>query len=145
MSLTLVNLIRSMLQTNSLSKYFWADALERAAYIRSRVTRYSNNGFNLSFGWLPLSSFLYCNMESDSSSARVQKLSDNNYHSWKQKSIHFLALKDLDECIDQDPPVNAGEANRRSWNRKDRKAQEAIGLLISDELLENVPDSISAK
>lgn len=84
-------------------------------------------------------------MESDSSSARVQKLSDNNYHSWKQKSIHFLALKDLDECIDQDPPVNAGEANRRSWKRKDRKAQEAIGLLISDELLQNVPDSISTK
>ena len=39
MSLTLVNRIRSMLQTNSMSKYFWAEALERAAYIRSRVTR----------------------------------------------------------------------------------------------------------
>ena len=84
-------------------------------------------------------------MESDSSTTRVEKLTNINYHSWKQKIIHLLALQDLDECINEDPPVNADEATRRSWHRKDRKAQAIIGLSISDELLENVRDSASAK
>ena len=84
-------------------------------------------------------------MESESSTTRVEKLTNINYHSWKQKIIHLLALKDLDECINEDPPVNADEATRRSWHRKDRKAQAIIGLSISDELLENVRDSASAK
>ena len=38
MNRTLVNLIRSMLETNSLSKSFWAEALETAVYRINRIS-----------------------------------------------------------------------------------------------------------
>ena len=38
-------------------------------------------------------------MESDSMSNKIDKLNVNNFHAWKQKIQHLLALKDLSEFI----------------------------------------------
>ena len=84
-------------------------------------------------------------MESESSpSTRIDKLTHKNYHVWKQRIIHLLALRDLDEYIDEDPPSD-DSTSITVWRKKDRKAQAIIGLTLSDELLENVRESQTAK
>ena len=77
-------------------------------------------------------------MDYDSSATKVDKLTTENYYAWKQRIIHLVALKDLDEFIEDDPPTDGDEESRRNWKRKDRKAQAVIGLSISNDLLENV-------
>ncbi len=82
-------------------------------------------------------------MESDVSGFKIEKLSDSNYHAWKQKILHLLALKDLEDLIEDDPPADA--ADLPTWAKRDKKAQAVIGLSLSDHLLENVRDVASAK
>lgn len=84
-------------------------------------------------------------MDSDSSTHKIERLTSSNYHTWKQRIIHLLALKDLDEFVDEEQPANLDGDGGRSWLRKDRKAQAIIGLSISNELLENVRNCTSAK
>ncbi len=85
-------------------------------------------------------------MDSDSSSTRIEKLNNTNYHAWKIRIQHILALKDLDEFLTEDPPgQEAPQIDIASWVKKDKKAQAIIGLTLSDELLENVRDAESAK
>ena len=77
------------------------------------------------------------------SSTRIEKLSDSNYYAWKQKIVLLLALKDLDEYIECDPPLE--EEMLKIWIRHDRKARAIIGLSLSDEHLEHVRDVQTAK
>ncbi len=83
-------------------------------------------------------------MDFDSSaSLKEEKLSDVNYHAWKQKIQHVLALKELEDFIEDDPPSAPDEL--RLCRRKDRKAQATIALSLSDEQLENVRECSTAK
>ena len=77
------------------------------------------------------------------SSTRIEKLCDSNYYAWKQKIVLLLALKDLDEYIECDPPLE--EEMLKIWIRHDRKARAIIGLSLSDEHLEHVRDVQTAK
>jgi len=90
----------------------------------------------------------YCNIdimtdEMGSSATRIEKLTDSNFHAWKQKIVLILALKDLDEFIEEDPPTD--EKELAVWMKSDRKARAVIGLSLSDEHLEHVRDVETAK
>ena len=84
-------------------------------------------------------------MDYDSSVTKVEKLTSENYHVWKQRIIHVLALKDLDQFIEEEQPTDGDDESRINWQRKDRKAQAIIGLSIYNDLLENVRNCESAK
>ena len=43
-------------------------------------------------------------MDEGGTSTRIEKLHDANFHAWKQKIVLVLALKDLDDLIEMDPP-----------------------------------------
>ena len=62
-----------------------------------------------------------------SGSTRIEKLSDSNFHTWKQKIILVLALKDLDDLIDLDAPKEKSELEK--WTKRDRKARAIIGVV----------------
>jgi hypothetical protein len=71
---------------------------------------------------------------------KIDKLSDNNYHTWKQKIELLLAFRDLDEVEFEDPPADM-ENNLEVatlCKKKDAKAKAVIGLTLSDEHLELV-------
>lgn len=80
-------------------------------------------------------------MNSDSQSTKIEKLTEDNYHAWKQKVEHLLVLKDLEEFIVDD---KSAIKNSADWKKKDRKACAIIGLTLSDRLLENVQNVKSA-
>ena len=82
-------------------------------------------------------------MDSESFSSKTEKLSETNFHAWKQKIIHLLALKDLSEFIEESSPDDDTESS--TCKRKDRKAQAIIGLTLSDDMLENVRDVTNTK
>ena len=82
-------------------------------------------------------------MEESTSSVKIEKLNNSNFHAWKQKIILVLCLRDLDQYIDDTPPTDS--AQKAVWIRGDRKAKAIIGLSLSDEHLENVTEAGSAK
>ncbi len=82
-------------------------------------------------------------MEFESSSLKLEKLSNSNYYAWKQKIQHVLPLKDLEDFIEDSPPESS--ADLPVWKKKDRKAQAIIGLSLSNEQLENVRECSTAK
>ena len=82
-------------------------------------------------------------MDIDSITKEVQKLSNSNYYAWKQKIQHLLALKDLDEHIEEDPPTETNALS--AWKKKDKKARALIGLSLSDDQLDNVRECQTAK
>ena len=73
-------------------------------------------------------------MDTDHSNSKIEKLISDNYYAWKQRILHVLALKDLEEFID--PPESEAEITP-IWRKKDRKAQALIGLSLSDQILES--------
>ena len=81
--------------------------------------------------------------DQNTSSIKIEKLNDNNFHAWKRKIQLVLALRDLDQYIDDDRPD--GDAEQKSWDKGDRKAQAIIGLSLSDEHLEHVTEGSTAK
>ncbi len=82
-------------------------------------------------------------MESDMSWFKIEKLSHSNKYAWKQKILHLLALRDVEDLIEDDPPAES--ADLPTWTKRDNKAQAVLGLFHSDQLLENVHDVGSAK
>ena len=82
-------------------------------------------------------------MDESSGSVRIEKLNDTNFHAWKRKIQLLLAIRDLEDYIHDDRPID--EASQKKWDRGDRKAQAAIGLSLSDEHLEHVSDALTAK
>ena len=65
------------------------------------------------------------------------------WHYWKIRIQHVLALKDLDNFLEDEPPTDSTQL--AAWTKKDRKAQAIIGLTLSNDLLENVRDVNSTK
>ena len=82
-------------------------------------------------------------MDESTTSVKIEKLNDTNFHIWKQKIQLQLALRDLDQYIDSTPPTE--EKELATWTRGDRKAKAIIGLSLSDEHLNHVRDVSSAK
>ena len=101
--------------------------------------------------------------ELGSSSTKIQKLNDSNYHFWKQKIVLFLALKDLGDLLQEDPPISTTsdtassspensngtspqiDTAMASWKIRDRQARAIVGLSLPDEHLEHVRDVKTAK
>ena len=77
--------------------------------------------------------------------ARIDQLTDSNFHVLKQKVQLVLALRELDDYIVDDPPDQSDTDSFKSWSRADRKARALIGLSLSDEHLEHVRDAATAK
>ena len=73
-------------------------------------------------------------MDSDQSGSKIEKLTSDNYYAWKQRILHVLALKDLEDFVD--PPDYNTETDA-AWKKKDRKAQALIGISLSDQILES--------
>ena len=48
-------------------------------------------------------------MDESSHSVRIEKLNDTNFHAWKRKIQHVLALRDLDDYIHDDGPDGVGK------------------------------------
>eukprot|EP00171_Calliarthron_tuberculosum_P021559 IDg21559t1 len=71
---------------------------------------------------------------------RIEKLSERNFYSWKQKVELVLDHREVDDMIDtvlcphrpEDPEQLA------KWLRKGKLARMTIGLSLSDEMLKNV-------
>ena len=91
-------------------------------------------------------------MDGGLSQFRVEKLSDSNYHVWKEHIQSVLCLKDLDIYIEEDPPGVEGASDvvqARSelaiWRRGDRKAKAIIRLALSDAHIEHTRDIETAK
>ena len=79
-------------------------------------------------------------------SVRIEKLTDSNFHIWKQKIQLLLALKDVElHIIESEVPDVSDSDDRRTWLRDDNKAKAIIGLSLSDEHLEHVWDCETAK
>ena len=76
---------------------------------------------------------------------QVQKLRDDNYHVWKHRIELILGLRDLDECIDDEPPTPDTSEEYRTWKRRDKKAKGIIALSLGDDHLEQVQHATTAK
>ena len=48
-------------------------------------------------------------------SSKIEKLNDTNFHAWKQKIIHLLTLKDLEEYVTESPPESQSELS--AWKK----------------------------
>ena len=82
-------------------------------------------------------------MDSENCSIKIDQVDNSNYHFWKIRIQHVLALKDLKSFLEHDPPSNSAQIT--AWTKKDKKAQAVIGLSLSNDLLKNVRDATSAK
>jgi hypothetical protein len=77
---------------------------------------------------------------------KIDKLNDNNYHTWKQNIELLLAFRDLDEVMFEAPPADM-EINLEVailFKKKDTKAKAVIGLTLSDDHLEHVRSAKTA-
>ena len=83
-------------------------------------------------------------MDDQLGSFKVVKLSDDNYHTWKQRIELVLAYRELDDLITDDPPATSDE-NFKAWKKSDARARAITGLSLSDEHLEHVRDVTTAK
>lgn len=78
---------------------------------------------------------------SNSAGVRMEKLTETNFHSWKQKIELVLGHRGVDEMIDarlcpEKPPEEGDELVK--WLKKDKTARMTVGLTLSDEMLKNV-------
>ncbi len=48
-------------------------------------------------------------MDSDSSSVKIERLTESNYHAWKIRIQHVLTLKGLKKFILHDPPPRSDD------------------------------------
>jgi len=70
---------------------------------------------------------------------KIDKLTETNFHEWRQRIKMFLALRDLDDTLDEDSkPTDAETCELEVWKRRDTKASAIIGLTLGSEQLEHV-------
>lgn len=50
---------------------------------------------------------------------KIEKLSNLNFHAWKQKISVILALRDLDQYIERE--LLKYDDSKKEWNRRDKK------------------------
>jgi len=70
---------------------------------------------------------------------KIDKLTETNFHEWRQRIKMILALRDLDDILDEDgKPTDAETRELALWKRRDTKASAIIGLTLGSEQLEHV-------
>jgi len=70
---------------------------------------------------------------------KIDKLTETTFHEWRQRIKMVLALRDLDNLLDEDgKPTNADTRELAVWKRRDTKASAIIGLTLGSEQLEHV-------
>jgi len=70
---------------------------------------------------------------------KIDKLTVMNFHEWRQRIKMVLALRDLDDMLDEDgKPTDADARESAMWKRRDTKASANIGLTLGSEQLEHV-------
>ena len=75
---------------------------------------------------------------------KIEKLNDDNYHTWKHRIQFALSLRDLDEYLTAEPPASE-HSTFASWKKNDKKAKAMIALSLQDDHLEQVQHATSAK
>jgi transposase InsO family protein len=75
---------------------------------------------------------------------KIEKLSESNFHVWKQKVELILAFRELDDHIGEHARSPSESALAEKWLKDDAKARAVIGLTLSDEHLEHVSDCKTA-
>lgn len=78
-------------------------------------------------------------------SIKIDKLTDSNFHIWKQKIDLILTYREVDEVASQDNPHKSGTPEFKKWTQLDKQARALIGLSLSDEMLEHVRGASTAK
>lgn len=70
---------------------------------------------------------------------KIDKLTETNFHEWRQRIKMVLALRDLDDLLDEDSkPGDDRTQELTLWTRRDTKASAIIGLTLGSEQLEHV-------
>ena len=75
---------------------------------------------------------------------KIEKLSESNFHVWKQKVELILQFKELGAHIEDSEKQPTGSDDAEKWFKDDAKAKAVIGLTLSDEHLEHVRDCVTA-
>jgi len=69
----------------------------------------------------------------------IDKVADSNLHKWRQRIQMVVALRDLDDLLDEDgKPTDAEDRQLAVWKRRDTKASAIIGLTLGSDQLEHV-------
>lgn len=88
-------------------------------------------------------------MDSDklvgSGALRIEKLSDDNYHIWKQEIELVLAYREVDVAVIEENQFQRGCPEYTKWKQCDKMARAIIGLSLSDDMLEHVRECSSAR
>jgi len=70
---------------------------------------------------------------------KIDKLTETNFTEWRQHMKMVLALRDLDDMLDEDgKPTDAKDRELALWKRLDTKVTAIIGLTPGSEQLEHV-------
>ena len=70
---------------------------------------------------------------------KIDKLTETKFHEWSQRIKMVLALRDLEDMLDEDgKPTDADAHELAVWKRRDTKASAIIGLTLGSEHLEHV-------
>jgi len=70
---------------------------------------------------------------------KIDKLTETNFHEWRQRIKMVLTLRDLDDMLDEDgKPTDAETRELAVSKRRDTKASAIIGLTLGSEQLEHV-------
>jgi len=70
---------------------------------------------------------------------KIEKLTETNFREWRQRNKKILAVRDLDDMLDEDGnPTDAETRELAVWKRRDTKASAIIGLTLGFEQLEPV-------
>jgi len=72
-------------------------------------------------------------------SIKIEKSTKKNFHKCHQRIKMVLALRDVDDMLDEDgKPTDAEDRESALWKRRDTKASAIIGLTLGSEQLEHV-------
>jgi len=70
---------------------------------------------------------------------KIDKLTKTNFHELRQRIKMALALRDLEDMLDEDGKPTVAEGRELAlWKRRDTKASAIIGLTLGSEQLEHV-------
>jgi len=67
---------------------------------------------------------------------KIDKLMETNSHEWRQRIKMVLAVRDLDDMLDENgKPADAKDRELALWKRRDTNASSIIGLTSGSEQL----------
>lgn len=76
---------------------------------------------------------------------KIDKLSDSNFHIWKQIIDAILTYREVEKVIHQQSNHEKGTMDQNAWVQLGKQVREIKGLSLSDEMLEHVGGVNSAK